>query len=152
MSRFFHGGLSDSESSSDEEELYSGSEEESQEEESSAEESEAEEAGEEESSDEEGGGNKFLAGAQSDDSDDDEGKRTVKSAKDKRAEEIEGIIKLIENAKKINDWVVISAGEFIWRWGRWRLRVVKLAFPRHIVTSPDVLMRVHRADCDDFRV
>ncbi|KAA8909105.1 eukaryotic translation initiation factor 3 subunit 8 N-terminus-domain-containing protein [Sphaerosporella brunnea] len=109
MSRFFHGGLSDSESSSsDEEELYS-EEEESEEssEESGSEEGSAEEESEEESDEE--GGSRFLRGAESDESDEDEGKRTVKSAKDKRQEEIEGMIKAIENAQKINDWVTISS-------------------------------------------
>lgn len=108
MSRFFHGGLSDSESSSsDEEELYS--EDDSSEDDSSEEEESAgEEKSDEDDSDEEGG-RRFLIGAQSDDSDEDEGKRTVKSAKDKRQEEIEGMIKIIENAQKINDWVTISA-------------------------------------------
>jgi hypothetical protein len=110
MSRFFHGGLSDSEtSSSDEEDLYS--EEESSEEESSSEDEE-ESAQEEESdseSDEEGG-SRFLRGAESDESDEEDGKRTVKSAKDKRMEEIEAMIKAIDNAQKINDWVTISSG------------------------------------------
>ncbi|CCX15869.1 eukaryotic translation initiation factor 3 subunit 8 N-terminus-domain-containing protein [Pyronema domesticum] len=114
MSRFFHGGLSDSESSSsDEEELYS-EEEESEEEESSSEDGSdsAEEEEDDDSSDDdsdEEGGSRFLRGAESDDSDDEDGKRTVKSAKDKRMEEIEGMIKAIENAQKINDWVTISA-------------------------------------------
>ena len=108
MSRFFHGGLSDSESSSsDEEELYS--EEESGEEESSEDEKSAGEDESEDDSDEEGG-SRFLRGAEGDDSDEEDGKRTVKSAKDKRQEEIEGMIKSIENAEKINDWVTISAG------------------------------------------
>jgi Eukaryotic translation initiation factor 3 subunit 8 N-terminus len=87
-SRFFHGGDSDSESSSsEEEELYgdAGKAEES-EEESSEEESESE----------------------------DEDKVTVvKSAKDKRLEELEGTVRLIENAEKINDWAVISTGMLI---------------------------------------
>lgn len=111
MSRFFHGGLSDSESSSSEEEdLYSGSEqaeEESSEGESSEEESDEPES-ELESDDE--GGSRFLKGAESDDSDTGGNKRVVKSAKDKRQEEIESSIKIMDNAQKINDWVAISNG------------------------------------------
>ncbi|OJD19024.1 eukaryotic translation initiation factor 3 subunit C [Emergomyces pasteurianus Ep9510] len=120
MSRFFHGGGSDSESSSsDEEELYSDREEgqavSDDEEESSEEESSSEESSS--SDDERGGGaNRFwkedaLAGAADDESDDsgDEHQSTiVKSAKDKRLEELEQTMRLIENAEKINDWAVIS--------------------------------------------
>ena len=116
-SRFFHGGDSDSESSSsDEEELYSDRAEES--EESSEEEDEEEEESEDGSSEDEGrgtGASRFLkpSGGGADDSDeseDEDRERVVKSAKDKRFEELEGTIKLIENAQKINDWAVISTG------------------------------------------
>ncbi|KAF7133633.1 hypothetical protein CNMCM5793_004931 [Aspergillus hiratsukae] len=114
MSRFFYGGGSDSESSSDEEELYSDREEEqkSEEEESSEEEETSEE--EEEESDEEAAGKKgasaFLKDAASDSEEEEEEEKItiVKSAKDKRLDELENTIKLIENAKKINDWAVIS--------------------------------------------
>lgn len=115
MSRFFKGGLSDSDTSSSDEELYS-EDEESEVEEGSSEESGSEDGSEEaeESGDDEGG-SRFLKGGRggSDDgSEEDEGKRVVKSAKDKRLEEIEASIKLIENGQKINDWVVISAGAY----------------------------------------
>ncbi|KAF2145011.1 uncharacterized protein K452DRAFT_316143 [Aplosporella prunicola CBS 121167] len=106
MSRFFAGDSS-SESSSEEEELYS--EEEQSEEESSSEEEESEE----ESSDEDEGGrgaSKFLKDISDEESDEeDTGVTIVKSAKDKRYEELEGTIRLIENAEKINDWAVISS-------------------------------------------
>ena len=64
------------------------------------------------SSDEEGGktgASRFLREA-SDDSESDEEDRVtvVKSAKDKRFDELEAIIRLIENAEKISDWGVIS--------------------------------------------
>ena len=113
MSRFFTSGDSSSESSSDEEELYSDREEQRDDgEESEEEESEEEEEEEEESSDEEGkrGVSRFLRDAPSSDegSDEDEAPKVVKSAKDKRFEELEGVIKLIDNAKKINDWSSIS--------------------------------------------
>ncbi|KAL7276916.1 Translation initiation factor 3 subunit c [Rhizina undulata] len=110
MSRFFHGGLSDSDtSSSDEEELYSEEEEEeASEKESGSEEEESEEESEESESDAEGGERFRKGAALSDDSDEDEGRRVVKSAKDKRFGEIESSIKSIENAQKINDWAVIS--------------------------------------------
>lgn len=122
MSRFFHGGGSDSESSSsEEEELYSDREESSEEEEggeggSDDEESSSEEesSGEEEESssgEEEGGASQFLKDVpESDESEDEERVTVVKSAKDKRLEELEGTVKLIENAEKINDWAVISTG------------------------------------------
>lgn len=36
----------------------------------------------------------------------------MKSAKDKRLDEVEATIKTIDNAAKINDWVAISNGAF----------------------------------------
>ena len=124
MSRFF-AGSSDSDTSSSEEDLYSSSyssgessEEESSEEESSDEESDSDQS--DSDSDSEDGDKKkvanfflkkkFLQTETSDDSDsdDDESKRVVKSAKDKLIDEVDISIKAIENAKKINDWVVIS--------------------------------------------
>lgn len=118
-SRFFHGGDSDSESSSsEEEELYSDREEDEAEE--SEEEDEEEDESEDESSEDEGrgtGASRFLkpsggAGDDSDESEDEDRERVVKSAKDKRFQELEATIKLIENAEKINDWAVISTGMF----------------------------------------
>ena len=115
MSRFFYGGGSDSESSSsgeedvydhDEEEKSSDEEESSEEESSEEEESEDEEAGK-------GGAGAFLRDvSESEESEDEQKVTVVKSAKDKRLEELESIIKLIENAEKINDWAVISGGVF----------------------------------------
>ena len=113
MSRFFTAGDSSSESSSsDEEDLYSDQEPHEDEEESSEEEEEEEDEGSS-SSDDGGktGGSRFLRDAASSDESDDEDKVTVvKSAKDKRHEELEGVIKLIENASKIGDWSTISTG------------------------------------------
>ncbi|KAI9870745.1 MAG: Translation initiation factor 3 subunit c, partial [Pleopsidium flavum] len=113
MSRFFHAGDSSSESSSsDEEELYSGEEaEKKSEDESSAEEEASDEEDSSSSSDEGGktGANRFMRDAVEESEDEDEDKVTiVKSAKDKRLEELEGTTRLIENAEKINDWAVIS--------------------------------------------
>jgi hypothetical protein len=48
----------------------------------------------------------------SDESDDEDVKRTVKSARDKRFEEMRAIVKILNNAKKINDWVAIQNGSF----------------------------------------
>ena len=111
MSRFFHGSDSSSESSSDEEELY-GDEEQPQA--AAADSSEEEDSDEEEeddddssSSDEGGktGASRFLREASDEESESDEEKVTVvKSAKDKRFDELEGTIRLIENAEKIGDW------------------------------------------------
>jgi translation initiation factor 3 subunit C len=42
------------------------------------------------------------------DSDSDDAKRVVKSAKDKRFDELRSTIQQLENAKKINDWSVIQ--------------------------------------------
>ncbi|KAF1814804.1 hypothetical protein P152DRAFT_455842 [Eremomyces bilateralis CBS 781.70] len=120
MSRFFHSSDSSSDSSSGEEELYKSDAESSsgdESEESSEEESEesSEEGSEESSSDEEDGEtglNRFLKDKEEseEESSDEEGKITiVKSQKDKRYDELEATIRLIENAEKINDWAVISS-------------------------------------------
>lgn len=111
-SRFFTASDSSSEESS-EEELYS-DEEESQEESSSEEESDEEESGDESESDGSvTGAAKFLRDVSSDEeSDDEERVKSLKSAKDKRFEELEGTIKQMENALKINDWQVANTGEF----------------------------------------
>jgi translation initiation factor 3 subunit C len=127
-SRFFHGGDSDSESSSsDEEELYNDREDASEEE--SEEEGEDEDDSDEDSSSEdEGKGTgaaRFLkpsGGMGADDSDesDEEEDRIVKSAKDKRLDELQQTITAIRNAEKINDWAVISTGTtcqvLLWLW------------------------------------
>lgn len=115
MSRFFKPGDSSSESSSsDEEELYSDQEVEEKSEEESEDKSEEDEDDEESSSSDEGGKrgvSKFLRDQESSEESEDEDKITiVKSAKDKRQEELEGVVKLIENAEKINDWSSISSG------------------------------------------
>ncbi|KAK3906508.1 eukaryotic translation initiation factor 3 subunit 8 N-terminus-domain-containing protein [Staphylotrichum tortipilum] len=115
MSRFFRGGDdSSSESSSDEEELYT-SEEEEEEEQEQEESSEEEDEEEEESSDDEAGPEKkglsrFLVDQASSESEesDVEGATKVKSAKDKRFDELEATITTIQNGQKINDWGSIS--------------------------------------------
>jgi hypothetical protein len=116
-SKFFRTGddTSSESSSEEEEELYSESEEEEQEASESGSEKEDEE--ESESEDEKAGGKKtgamaFFRGAGSDEdeSTDDEQVHVVKSAKDKRLEELEATSKAIENAKKNNDWGSISSG------------------------------------------
>ena len=120
MSRFFTQGDSSSESSSsDEEELYSEDEDVQKSEEESSEEEEASEEEASSSSDEGGksGVSKFLRDAASSDESEDEDKVTVvKSAKDKRLEELEGVVKIIDNASKIGDWSTIATGELgdIW--------------------------------------
>jgi translation initiation factor 3 subunit C len=120
-SRFFRGGNdSSSDSSSDEEELTSEEELEEQKkgaqddsDEESDEESEEEESDEESSDDEGGpkGAMKFLkdeSESESEDSDE-EKPGIVKSAKDKRLEELDACIKQIENGQKNGDWSLISA-------------------------------------------
>ena len=119
MSRFFYANDSDSDSSgSDDEELYSDEEVEKSEEESSEEEDS--DASEEESSEDEDAGKtgagRFMRDAsESEESEDEDVVKVVKSAKDKRLEELEATVKLIDNAQKINDWAVISAGMFFLR-------------------------------------
>ncbi|KAL9073740.1 MAG: hypothetical protein Q9161_002778 [Pseudevernia consocians] len=110
MSRFFTQGDTSSESSSsDEEELYS---EEEGVQKSEEESSEEEEASDDEASSDEGGKSgvsKFLRDVASSDESEDEDKVTVvKSAKDKRLEELEGVVKVIDNASKIGDWSTIA--------------------------------------------
>lgn len=53
---------------------------------------------------------RFLAGGSDDDESDEDTKRVVKSAKDKRLDEMEAKGKAMDNALKINDWVAISNG------------------------------------------
>src|SRR5271155_2742668 len=118
MSRFFQGSDSDTDSSSSsDEEIYSEEEEEERSDAGSELDEDEEESEEEESEGEDGEGrgatarrDYFLRGAASDESDEEESKRVVKSAKDKRLQEIEATTKSIENGGKINDWVVISNG------------------------------------------
>lgn len=113
MSRFFAGGSSDSDTSSSEED-FSDSEQSAQNDSDSENGSDSEDSGTDSDSDDSDApkakGAKFMAGADSEDSDDesDDGKRIVKSAKDKRQEEIDASVHIIENAQKINDWVTIS--------------------------------------------
>lgn len=111
MSRFFHAGDSDS-SSSDEEEFDINPEEEQSEEETSDESSEEDSDDDSDSSDSDDGktgANRFLRDeSDSDDSDDEEKVTVVKSAKDKRFDELEATIKLMDNAGRISDWSVIN--------------------------------------------
>lgn len=112
-SRFF--AASDSDSSSEEssaEELYSDQEE--SEEESSEEGSDDGDGSDDSDSGDGGGASKFLRdGASESESDGDEdGAKVLKSAKDKRFEELEGTVRSIENAEKIGDWALIQDCEF----------------------------------------
>lgn len=105
MSRFFAASDSDDSSSSDEE-LYSNDEESEQED---------SEMGSDDSDDSdsdsgsETGANRFLKDVSSDESSDDEdASRVLKSAKDKRFDELEAVVRQIENAQRIQDWAVIA--------------------------------------------
>ena len=129
MSRFFRqAGDSDSDTEeSDEELLTSGDEEAPQKpaakptgmsrflrtagSDSSSSESESESDEEEIEPDMEKKKGRFLRSDSDEESENDEDvKRVVKSSKDKRLEEIEATGKVMDNALKINDWAVISAG------------------------------------------
>jgi len=121
MSRFFAGGVSDSDYSSSEEELLSSSDEEelksSSEEEEESEDSEFANDSDESDSDDEGVASgpayflkkSFAKGAASDDesSDEEDGKKVVKSAKDKLLDEIRATISTIDSSAKTNDWIVV---------------------------------------------
>ncbi|RKF65761.1 Eukaryotic translation initiation factor 3 subunit C [Golovinomyces cichoracearum] len=108
MSRFFHGDSSSESSSSDEEELYS--EEEDQENSDAEDSSDEDDSSSEDEGNKKTGANRFMkdADSESDDSSDDDRAKVVKSAKDKRQEELEITVRAIENGEKINDWGAIS--------------------------------------------
>ncbi|EMD37449.1 hypothetical protein CERSUDRAFT_114096 [Gelatoporia subvermispora B] len=130
MSRFFRqAGDSDSESESSEEELMSSEDEapkpaaakpamsrflrtdgDSSDSESESEsEEESEMSGEDAEKDQQQKRSRFLrTGSDESESEDEDVKRVVKSAKDKRLEEMEATGKVMDNALKINDWVAIS--------------------------------------------
>ena len=105
MSRFFAASDSDDSSSSDEE-LYSNDEESEQED---------SEMGSDDSDDSdsdsgsETGANRFLKDVSSDsESEDEDANKVLKSAKDKRFDELEAVVRQIENAQRIQDWAVIA--------------------------------------------
>lgn len=120
-SRFFRGGDdSSSESSSEEEDLLTEEEEEAQDQQEDSDEDSDDMEGSEEDSDDsddseggrKGGADYFLKGGDSSDSEesDEEVRAKVKSAKDKRLDELEAMIKQIENGQKNGDWTLISSG------------------------------------------
>lgn len=51
---------------------------------------------------------RFLRGASDDSDSEEEVKKVIKSARDKRVDEMDAIVKTIENAQRIDDWVAIS--------------------------------------------
>ncbi|KAF1948053.1 eukaryotic translation initiation factor 3 subunit C [Clathrospora elynae] len=107
-SRFFAASDSSSDESS-EEELYSNGE--GSEQDDSDKDSDDDSDDDDSSSDSgsETGANRFLKDAESEsESEDEDTNKVLKSAKDKRFDELEATIRLIENAQKINDWAVIS--------------------------------------------
>lgn len=118
MSRFFRGGdESSSDSSSDEEELYSDEEKrqrqgaEEDDSDDSDDMNDSDDSDDSSSDDGAGGANRFLRDAASDsESEEEEVRAKVKSAKDKRLDELDASIKLIENGQKNGDWTLISAG------------------------------------------
>lgn len=111
-SRFFAASDSSSEESS-EEELYSNDEESEQEDSDKDSDDESDDDDSDSDSGSETGANRFLKDASSDsESDDEDVNKVLKSAKDKRFDELEATIRLIENAQKISDWAVISERMF----------------------------------------
>jgi hypothetical protein len=134
MSRFFRqAGDSDSESEESDEELMSSGDEDAATKpaptavkpamsrflrtagsESSSSDSDSDDEDEDSDASDDGGKSKkskFLrSDSEGDESDD--VKRVVKSAKDKRLDEMEATGKVMDNALKINDWVAISTGNY----------------------------------------
>ncbi|KAI8936777.1 Translation initiation factor 3 subunit c [Plenodomus lindquistii] len=107
-SRFFAASDSSSDESS-EEELYSNDEESEQEDSDKDSDDDDDSDSDSSSGSETGGANRFLKDADSEsESDDEDVGKVLKSAKDKRFDELEAMIRQIENAQKINDWAVIS--------------------------------------------
>ena len=107
MSRFFKTLESDSESSDD----FSDSESISS---SASEEFSSSEDEQIQVAEKKGGASRFMRGAADSDSEDsdDAVKRVVKSAQDKRMDELRDVVKSLTNALKINDWVTIQNGNF----------------------------------------
>ncbi|KNG49610.1 eukaryotic translation initiation factor 3 subunit c [Stemphylium lycopersici] len=107
-SRFFAASDSSSDESS-EEELYSNDEESEQEDSDKDSDDDSDDDDDSSDSGSETGAARFLKDADSDsDSDEEDVNKVLKSAKDKRFDELEATIRLIENAQRINDWAVIS--------------------------------------------
>ena len=123
-SRFFRGGDdSSSDSSSEEEELLTEEEESEDKQQDDSDDSDEESEDDDDDDDSgdsdgdgprKGGANWFLKDASSESEDsDDEVRAKVRSAKDKRLDELDSSIKLIENGQKNGDWTLISGGESI---------------------------------------
>ena len=136
MSRFFRAaGDSDSESSSSEEEELMSSDDEgpkqtapstkpamsrflkrpgdSDSSDESSDEEESEMSSSEEEQEVKPKAGRFLRGASSEEDSDEDVKRVVKSARDKRLDEMEATGKAMDNALKINDWVAIQNGKLV---------------------------------------
>ncbi|KAJ3152419.1 Translation initiation factor 3 subunit c [Geranomyces michiganensis] len=115
MSRFFRGGESDSDSESED---YSSSSSDDDQKNSGSDDSDSNSSDSSESSDSDSdadrpqkkGADFFKKGAfsDSDDDSDDDSKKVVKSARDKRFDEMRLAVKGLKNAQKINDWVAIQ--------------------------------------------
>ena len=128
-SRFFRAiSDSESESSSEEEELLSDEEEQAQQkpkggkkpadsddesEESDEESSEEEESDEGEAQPARKPMSRFMRDVDSESESEEETPKIIKSAKDKRLDEFEAVVRNIGNAERIEDWVTISKGA--WR-------------------------------------
>lgn len=119
MSRFFRSGGNDSssDSSSEEEDIYSDEEQQIQdnvEQDSDDDSAFPSDDSDDDSSDSDAakGASRFLVDASSDeDSSDDEDRAKARSAEAKRADELDGAIKQIENGQKNGDWTLISNGQ-----------------------------------------
>ncbi|KAI3613468.1 hypothetical protein CBS9595_004301 [Malassezia furfur] len=117
-SRFFRAiSDSESESSSEEEELLTDDEQPQgkKDQKSSDESDSSDESESDEESDSDAGAqqarkpmSRFMRDADSDSDSEEEVRKVIKSAKDKRLDEFEGVVHTIENAQRIDDWVTIS--------------------------------------------
>jgi translation initiation factor 3 subunit C len=80
---------------------------------------------------------RFLRDSDEEESDE-EVKRVVKSARDKRLEEMEATGKAMDNALKINDWIAISSGKSLFR----VLRLPPVAHMHGLLLEYDKLTRM----------
>src|SRR5690554_500826 len=105
MSRFFHAGESDSdETESDYSDELTASESEDHSD------SDSDDSSDDDDQPKKGARGRLFEGAFSDSDSDGDAVRVVRSAKDKRFDEIEQAVTAMANGQKINDWVSVQNG------------------------------------------
>jgi translation initiation factor 3 subunit C len=109
MSRFFRAGESDSDESDSD---YSDELTHSESEDHSDSDSDNSSSDDDDTAKKTGGRGRLFEGSMSDSDSEDDTVRVVRSAKDKRFEEIEQAVTSMINGQKINDWVSAQNGKF----------------------------------------